>query len=721
MTTPARPAPASGQPIPRIDGPLKVTGRATYTADHRADNLVYAALVDATVARGSVDSIDTTAAQQQTDVLEVITDFTGVTLPFDPKQVQSYGQPLAVVLASTSEAALHGASLVTARFTEAPQQTNLHDAAAPAEPNTRTPDYSRGDPEGALASAAVVSDLHYDIARNHHNPIELSATVAQWDGDRLTVHDKTQGVPQSQTSLARAFGIPAENVRVICPFVGGAFGNALKVWPHELLTAFAARRIGRPVKLVLTRKQLYHVVGFRPASSQRLAIGADRTGAITSIINESSIESSRYEHYLEQTALYARFMYDSPNMRSTARLVPLDINPPAPMRGPGTVTGAYAMECAMDDLAHQLGIDPIDLRLRNEPAVDQSEGLPFSTRRVTECFRRGAEAFDWSRRDQVPGVTREGHLLIGYGTAAAAYHTLTADSSAVAQANADGTFEVRSATLDMGPGTYTSMTQVAADALGVPMSRVRFVLGDSDFPPAPLHGGSMTMASVGSAVYTAGNMLRDRFIRTSIVDPGSPLNGMRPDQVGVADGRMFATDDPPRGEAYQDLLRRRGWTTLDSQQDWDAGDAAERYSMWAYGAVFAEVAVDELLGTVRVRRMHACYDSGRIINPKLAHSQAIGGMVGGIGMALLEGTHLDYRNGMIVNANLADYLVPVNADIPALDAEFLPAEDLIADPLGVKGLAEVVIVGVPAAVANAVFNATGKRVTDLPITLDTLL
>jgi xanthine dehydrogenase YagR molybdenum-binding subunit len=291
----------------------------------------------------------------------------------------------------------------------------------------------------------------------------------------------------------------------------------------------------------------------------------------------------------------------------------------------------------------------------------------------------------------------------------------------VARATADGTFDVQSATLDMGPGTYTSMTQVAADALGVPMNSVRFALGDSNFPSAPLHGGSMTMASVGSAVQTAGNMLRDRFIRTAVVDPGSPLNGLRPDQITVTDGRMSAAGEPSRGETYRDLLRRRGWKTLDSQQEWTPGGVDDRYSLYAYGAVFAEVAVDELLGTVRIRRMHACYDAGRIINPKLAHSQAIGGMVGGIGMALLEGTHLDHRDGRIINANLADYLVPVHADIPALDAEFLPAEDTIADPLGVKGLAEVVIVGVPPAIANAVFNATGKRLTDLPITLDKLL
>jgi xanthine dehydrogenase YagR molybdenum-binding subunit len=305
--------------------------------------------------------------------------------------------------------------------------------------------------------------------------------------------------------------------------------------------------------------------------------------------------------------------------------------------------------------------------------------------------------------------------------AAAGYHTSRSESDAVARVNADGTADVQSATSDMGPGTYTSMTQVAADALGLPMSRVRFALGDSRFPKAPSHSGSRTMASVGSAVYTAADMLRDKIIRITVVDPGSPLNGRRPEEITVVDGRMFAPADPSRGESYQDLLRRRGWPALDSTQTWSPGDVDTHYSMYAYGAVFAEVAVDEMLGTVRIRRIYGCYDGGRVINPKLAHSQAIGGMVAGIGMALLERTLLDYRDGRIVNANMADYLVPVNADVPALDAAFLPAEDTIADPIGVKGLGEIVIVGVPAAIANAVFNATGKRITDLPITLEKLL
>jgi xanthine dehydrogenase YagR molybdenum-binding subunit len=375
----------------------------------------------------------------------------------------------------------------------------------------------------------------------------------------------------------------------------------------------------------------------------------------------------------------------------------------------------------MDDLAFRIGMDPVQLRLLNEPARDESAGLPFSTRRLTDCLKQGSATFGWSRRNPTPRSMRDGDQLIGIGTAAAVYHTTRSKCDVLARINADGTADVQTGTSDMGPGTYTSMTQVAADALGLPMARVRFALGDSNFPSAPSHSGSRTMASVGSAVFTVANMLRDRFIRTAIVDPASPLNGARPEQVTVADGRMFRTDDQGRGETYQDVLRRKGWKFLDAEQGWTPDDADHRFSMSAYGAVFAEVAVDELLGTVRIRRIYGCYDAGRIINPKLAHSQAIGGMVGGIGMALLEGTHLDYRDGRIVNANMSDYLVPVNADVPALDAAFLPAEDKIADPIGVKGLGELVIVAVPAAIANAVFNATGRRVTDLPITLEKLL
>lgn len=721
MTRPLPAAVVSGRPVTRVDGRLKVTGKALYAADNPAPDLVYGALVCSTVARGSVERIDPAAAVRDRDVLRVLTDFGGVKLPYDIRQVSCFGQPVAVVVATTLEAAMHGASLVEVKYRETAQLTNIDASQAEQKPGSRTRDYARGNADAALRSAAVVTDLRYSIMRNNHNPMEIPATVASWDGDRLTVWDKVQSISGAQKSYADAFGVPSDQVRVLSPFVGGAFGSAGTVWPHQLLAAFAARQVRRPVKLLLTRKQYYSGIGYRPTSRQRMAIGADTSGRIGAIVHEAHTETSRYNAYEDNLMTGARFLYSSPNMRSTYRVVPLDINPPTYMRGPGATTGAFALESAIDDLAFRLGMDPIELRLRNEPDRDLTDNLPFSTRRLTDCFRQGGDAFGWPRRNPTPRSTRDGNQLIGIGTAAAVYHTARSQCAARARINADGTADIECGTSDMGPGTYTSMTQVAADALGLSMNRVRFALGDSRFPPAPSHSGSRTMASVGSAVFTTANMLRDRFVRTAVVDPGSPLNGLRPEDVSVADGRMFRTGEPARGESYQDLLRRRGWGSLDSQQTWSPDDADERYSMSAYGAVFAEVAVDETLGTVRIRRIYGCYDAGRIINPKLAHSQAIGGMVGGIGMALLEGTQLDYRDGRIVNANMSDYLVPVNADVPALDATYLPAEDTIADPLGVKGLGELVIVGVPAAIANAVFNATGRRVTDLPITLEKLL
>ncbi|MDT7793610.1 MAG: xanthine dehydrogenase YagR molybdenum-binding subunit, partial [Mycobacterium sp.] len=718
MTRPLPAAVISGQPVTRVDGRLKVTGKALYAADNPAPDLVYAALVCSTIARGSVERIDPAAAVRDREVLRVITDFGGVKLPYDIRQVSCFGQPVAVVVATTLEAAMHGATLVEVRYRPGPQVTNIDAPQAEQKPGTRTRDYARGDADGALRGAAVVTDLQYSIMRNNHNPMEIPATVASWDGDRLTVWDKVQSISGAQKTYADAFGVPSDHVRVISPFVGGAFGSAGTTWPHQLLAAFAARQIRRPVKLLLTRKQYYSGIGYRPTSRQRMAIGSDRTGRIGSIVHEARTETSRYNAYEDNLMTGARFMYGSPNMRSTYRVVPLDINPPTFMRGPGATTGTFALESAIDDLAFRLRMDPIELRLRNEPDHDLSENLPFSTRRLTDCLRQGADAFEWSRRNPTPRSTRDDSQLIGIGMAAAGYHTSRSQCAALARINADGTADVQCGTSDMGPGTYTSMTQVAADALGLPLNRVRFALGDSRFPEAPSHSGSRTMASVGSAVFTTANMLRDRFVRTAVVDPGSPLNGLRPEEVSVGEGRMFHAGDATRAESYQDLLRRRGWGNLDAQQTWSPDDADTRFSMSAYGAVFAEVAVDETLGTVRIRRIYACYDAGRIINPKLAHSQAIGGMVGGIGMALLEGTQLDYRDGRIVNANMSDYLVPVNADVPALDATYLPAEDNIADPLGVKGLGELVIVGVPAAIANAVFNATGRRVTDLPITLE---
>jgi xanthine dehydrogenase YagR molybdenum-binding subunit len=722
MTYPVRAiAAVTGQPIARVDGRLKVTGAARYASDNPLPNLLYAALVCSTVSRGTVAGIDSSAARREHDVVRVFDRFPGLGLPFELGAVAFFGQPVAVVVARTMETAMHGASLVTVRYTAAPEVTDIASPQAIPQPGKRQTDYVRGDPDGVLSRAPVISELRSAITRYNHNPMELPSTVASWDGDQLTVWDKAQGINSAQEVYSKAFGIPPDDVRVICPFIGGAFGSAGGTWPHQILTAFAARQLRRPVKLVLTRKQMYNGIGYRPASRQRLAIGADTAGAITAIVHEGRTESARYELFEDSITGPAKFLYNSPNMRSTYRVVPLDVNVGCPMRGPGATPGAFLLESGIDDLAHRLSIDPVELRLRNEPDHDQTTGLPFSTNGLRECLRQGAARFGWAQRNPVPRSVRDGNELVGYGMAAAGYHVNRSESDALVRVSSDGTADAFSATCDMGPGTYTSMSQVAADGLGVPLPHVRFSLGDSRYPSAPSHSGSRTMASVGSAVSLAANLLRDKFIRTAVVDPGSPLHGITPQAVTVADGRMYRTGNAGQGETYQDLLHRKGWPSLEARATYTPDDADKRFSIYAYGAVFAEVGVDETLGRARVRRVFGCYDGGRIINPRLAHSQAIGAMVMGIGMALLEGTQLDYRDGRVVNANMADYLVPVNADIPALDAMFLPGADPVADPIGVKGLGELVIVAVPPAIANAVFNATGRRVTDLPITLDKLL
>ena len=391
MTRPVPTALVTGQPVTRVDGRLKVTGAAPYAADNTPENLVYAALVVGTVARGTVARIDPDAAARHPDVLRVLTDLGGVQLPYDPREVASFGQPVAIVVAATLEAAMHGASLVHVDYRGAPQLTNIDAPQAERRESRQAPDYSRGDADAALRAAPVVTDLQFSIERNNHNPMELGSTVASWDGDRLTVWDKVQSISNSREAYAEAFGIPVDNVRLISPFVGGAFGSQGPTWPHQLLAAFAAREMRRPVKLVLTRKQMYTCIGYRPTSRQRMAIGADRTGRITAIVHEARTETSRYRPFEDARMMNgAKILYDVPNVRSVYRTVPLDLNPGAHMRGPGSTTGMFALESALDDLAHRLGIDPIELRLRHEIDRDQAENLPFSTRRLTECFRQGA-------------------------------------------------------------------------------------------------------------------------------------------------------------------------------------------------------------------------------------------------------------------------------------------------------------------------------------------
>ncbi|MFF4621831.1 xanthine dehydrogenase family protein molybdopterin-binding subunit [Nonomuraea jabiensis] len=621
-------------------------------------------------------------------------------------------------MAETLEIAQHAASLVKVTYDG---QRPATDMSSPAGEANQPENYQRGNVDQALEQVHTRVEQSYRLQREHHNPMELHATIARWDGDRLTVWDKTQIVLNTRGDLAGVFGIPEESVRVISPFVGGAFGSALRAWPHVAIAALAAREVRRPVKVVLTRKQMYTGTGFRPVTEYKLTLGAGKDGRVTVAVHDIRAETSAYEDYREALMVQGQMVYATPNVRQTYRSIPLDINTPTYMRGPGAATAAYAIECAMDELAYELGMDPIELRLRNEPDRDPGTGAPFSTRRLRECFRVGSRTVGWQDRNPRPRSTRDGNWLIGTGVAVATYHTQRAPAQALARLDADGTAIVQCATSDMGPGTYTSMTQVAADALGLPVPRVRFQLGDSTMPPSPPHGGSMTMASVGSAVADTCDKLRQQAIRLAVADSGSPLHGASADDVVVGNGRLHLRGNPERGETYQQLLARTRRPLLEARGGYTPGDEVERFSTHAYGAVFAQVAVDERLGLVRIRRVFGVYDAGRIINPELAHSQAIGGLVGGIGMALLEHTITDPRDGRIVNANMADYLVPVNADVPDVNAIYLNGDDRTADPIGVKGLGEVVIVGVAPAIANAVFHATGRRIRDLPITIEALL
>jgi xanthine dehydrogenase YagR molybdenum-binding subunit len=728
-----QPQAAVGAPLSRVDGRLKVTGQAKYAADHEPEGVVHAVVVDSSVGRGRITGIDSRAAEAQPGVLKVVHHRNAPKLPYGPNpgslnlpgerlrvfqddQVRFHGQPVAVVVATTLEAAQHAANLVKVDYDSEQPVTDLSDAPPAGDPRT----YARGDAEAALQSAAVRLELTYRLSRDHHNAMELHATVAQWDGDRLTLWDKTQWVQSPRAELAANFGLPAENIRVISPFVGGAFGNAARAWPHITIAALAAREVGRPVKLVLTRRQLYFGVGYRPAYEYKVRLGSDRSGRLTAMTHDLRAETSRYETFAERGVISpGQMLYTTPNVAQTYRTVPLDVNTPTPMRGPGYSSAAFPIESAMDELAHELGVDPIELRRRNEPENDQSSGQPFSTRRLRDCYTVGAREFGWSRRNPKPRSTRDGDWLIGTGMATALYDTLRAPAQARVRLDADGTALVESSTSDMGPGTYTSMTQVAADALGLTVRNVTFRLGDTNMPTAPLHGGSLTMASVGSTVQDGCDKLRQQAIQLAVGDSRSPLYGTDADDIVVRGGRLHLSDNPARGETYRQLLTRNNRAYLEAAGSWTPSQS--RSSMYAYGAVFAEVGVDARLGLVRVRRMLGVFDAGRIISPKLADSQAIGAMVGGIGAALLEHTVTDHRDGRIVNANLADYLVPVNADVRDLRAIYLDGRDDEADPIGVKGLGEVVLVGVAPAIANAVFHATGRRVRELPITAEALL
>jgi xanthine dehydrogenase YagR molybdenum-binding subunit len=551
--------------------------------------------------------------------------------------------------------------------------------------------------------------------------MEPHATIARWSGDSLTVYDATQGVFSARSRLASMFGLQPEQVRVIAKFIGGGFGSKGSVWPHTVLAAMGAKMVNRPVKLAVWRPQMWSSVGYRSPTVQRVALGARKDGTLLATIHEVRSQTSAIDEFVESSGVLTTMLYDSPALLVTHRLTKLNVPTPTFMRAPGESSGSFALESAMDELAYAVGLDPIELRLRNYAERDPGRDLPFSSKSLRECYRAGAEAFGWNRRLPAPRSMRAGRMLVGLGMATATYPTNRSEAAAIARVDAQGRAIVQSGGVDIGTGAYTAFTQVAAEALGIPVERVTFGLGDTNLPKAPNAGGSQLTASVGSAVKLASLDLRNKVALLAAGDVGSPLAGATVDTIDARDGRIFLRAQPERGETYAAILARHPGTALEGRSDAKAGAEKDQYSMHAFGAQFAEVRVDPDLGEVRVVRQIGAFAAGRILNAKLARSQYIGGMTFGLGMALLEETRRDDRTGRAMNANLADYLLPVHADVPALEALIVPEDDPHVNEIGVKGIGEIGIVGAAAAIANAVYHATGKRVRDLPILPEKLL
>ncbi|MFG3438128.1 xanthine dehydrogenase family protein molybdopterin-binding subunit [Nonomuraea sp. NPDC047897] len=755
--TRARPV---GTPVDRVDGREKTTGAARYSAEYPYPDLAHAALVPATVARGRITRIDTAEAAAVTGVLAVLTHLNAPKLKpvrrvtpldlssavsgtpvdyLDTDEVHWDGQPVAVVVAETLEAARHAARLVRVGYEAAPATVDFAaelDNAEPDKGNPLQPGRAvKGDAPAALAAAAVSVDLRFRTPPYNHNALEPHSTTAVWDGDRLTVHEGTQNIGWLRKHLANRFGVPADAVRVVSTYVGGAFGGKFRVWAGTLLAALSARAVGRPVRLMLSREEVYRTVGGRTPSVQRVALGARPDGTLTAIVHTAVTRTGRSGGDNEPVTGVSRHQYACDNILAEQKRVKLDVLPNTTMRAPGESIGTFALESAVDELAVRLGLDPIELRLRNEPDVGPMDGRKHSHRRVREAYAVGAERFGWAGRDPRPGSTRDGRWLVGMGVATAYHPALMMGAQVTVRLSAGGSVLVRCGFHEFGNGASTAQTQIAAQALGVPVEAVTVEYGSSDQPVGPLGGGSMQTASVAADLLAACEKVKREVLGLAGRSPDSPLRGCAPGDVVARDGGLFRADRPGAGETYPAILGRAGRDEVAAAVGTGsrlAGVAGQVRSFGralrglrgpgraATGAQFCEVRVDSDTGEVRVSRWTGVFDIGTVVNPKLAGSQLRGGIVMGLGMALGEETLVDPRSGRIMNPSLSEYHIPVHADVPRIDVHVLDDPDPTM-PLGVVGAGEVGITGVAAAIANAVRHATGRRLTELPITLDRLL
>jgi xanthine dehydrogenase YagR molybdenum-binding subunit len=727
-----------GTPTSRVDGRAKVTGEAKYAGEFNVPNLAYGYVVESTIPKGRIVSIDISGAMKVGGVIAVLTHKNRPPLaakdsawkddvapevgsPFRPlydDRIMFSGQPIALVLAEEWEIARYAASLVRIETEAEPHVTDLHtqrDTAFVVE----KPDKPHGNADKAYAAAAVRHEAEYFIPTEHHNPMELYASTVTWDGGgKLTVYDKTQGVQNVQRYVCSVFDMKSDDVRVVSPYVGGAFGSGLRPQYEVVLAVLAARALQRAVRLVLTRQQMYGL-GHRPATIERLALGANADGTLDAVTHEAIGVTSQFEDFSRNDTGWAALLYKSANAKYLHRLARLDVPTSCDMRGPGAATGVYALESAMDELAVALKLDPIELRLRCYSDKDQNADLPYTSKQLRECYRQGAEAFGWSKRQPEPRSMRDGSELVGWGMATGVWEALQMPTAARIVLTANGHAEVSCAASDIGTGTYTILAQVAADVLGLPIDNISIKLGDSTLPQAPVEGGSWTAASASHAVVTTADAVRKELLSLAKKVKDSPLADAKLEDVVLADGKIVSKKDASRAVAIADAMRHGAVDRIEKEET-NSFKEDSKYARNTHSAIFAEVKIDEQIGIIRVTRIVSAIAAGRILNTKTAHSQIMGGVVWGIGMALFEETLYDDKFGRIMNANIAEYHVPVNADVHDIEVIFVDEPDEIVNPMGIKGLGEIGIVGVAAAIANAIYHATGKRVRDLPITLDKL-
>jgi xanthine dehydrogenase YagR molybdenum-binding subunit len=739
-------APYIGTSTSRVDGFAKVTGAAKYAAEFNVPGLAYGSVVTSTIAKGRIVRIDRSAALRVKGVLDVLThenrppmadndqaykdEVAPLGSPFRPlydNRIMFNGQPVALVVAEASEIARFAASLVRVEYEQDAYVTDVYrqrEAAipvpAPAAPIEAlfTPPKTRGRPEQALAAAAVHHVGEYYVPIEHHNPMELYAATVSYEGNgKLMVYDKTQGVQNVQRYLCGVFDMKPEDVRVMSPFMGGGFGSGLRPQFEVVLAVLAALALQRSVRVVLTRPQMYGL-GYRPAMIQRIELGASADGTLDAITHDAITVTSQYEDFFRQETGWSGLLYKCANAKYEHKLAHLDLATSCDMRCPGAATALFALESAMDELAVALKLDPLELRLRCYSERDQNNDRPFSSKALRECYRQGAEAFGWDRRNPEPRSMRDAGDLVGWGMATGVWDAFQTPITVRIVLSANGHAEVACATSDIGTGTYTIMAQVAADMLGLPLENISIKLGDSILPQSPVEGGSWIAASVSNGIATTAGAIRDELLRLANQMPNSPLAHMAPDEVALADGKLVSKGDASRSVSIADAMRHGAVDRIEQEEITNPTDDPARAHN-THAAIFAEVKVDEQLGVVRVTRVVSAVAAGRILNTKTASSQILGSVVWGIGMALHEETLIDHRFGRIINANIAEYHVPVNADVHEIKVIFVEEPD-DSNPLGVKGIGEIGIVGVAAAIANAVYHATGTRVRDLPITLDKL-